>query len=83
MILMVSGYRNISTGTAQVIIASRPKLDTTNENTVKIITQVFLLMKLGNIVENISEQLTTSASAVLRQARVTVASKKYMPKRPK
>ena len=74
--LIVRGYKNMSTGTAYVMIAVKPKFDTTNEKTVKTIAQVFSLKKFGNILLNISEQLITSEMAVLIHASVTVARRK-------
>ena len=56
------------------MIASRPKLETMNENIVNIKVQA-TTVTLGNILLNISEQLTMSATEVLKQARVTVINK--------
>lgn len=65
------------------MIASRPKLETTNENNVNATAHCFIDQNFGNILLNISEQLTIKATEVLKQARVTVVSKIYIPNFPK
>ena len=83
MIVIASGYRNMSTGNDHRIIAPSPMVDIRKDMTQKPIAHTRYFGPRGKSSQNISPQLVMSPTAVLRQASVTITARMIPPTLPK
>ena len=65
------------------MMALRPRFANTKDMTLKITAQTAYFGPRGKMVENVSAQLVTRPTAVLRQASVTVAARMSRPTPPR